>query len=60
MTTADTKKNELVKEVQLTEFNFKNTDDVLEDVCSIIDSAREYAYQAVNVALIKRNWLSYC
>lgn len=59
MTTADTKKNELVKEVQLTEFNFKNTDDVLEDVCSIIDSAREYAYQAVNVALIKRNWLSY-
>lgn len=52
MTTTDIKKNELVKE-----FNYLDTDNVIEDVCSIIDSARDYAYQAVNVALIKRNWL---
>lgn len=57
MTTNETKEKELTPEMQLTEFNFKNTDNVLADVCSIIDSARDYAYQAVNIALIKRNWL---
>ena len=30
---------------------YQNTDNVLEDVCSIINSAKDYAYQAVNIAL---------
>ena len=29
----------------------------MSDVCSIIDYAKDYAYQAINVALIERNWL---
>lgn len=36
---------------------YQNTDNVIEDVCSIINSAKDYAYQAVNVALVERNWL---
>ena len=36
---------------------YKKTDNVLEDVCSIIESARDYAYQSVNIALVERNWL---
>ena len=36
---------------------YQNTDNVLEDVCSIINSAKYYAYQAVNIALVERNWL---
>ena len=36
---------------------YQNTDDVLEDVCSIIESARDYAYKSVNIALVERNWL---
>ena len=35
---------------------YKITDDILDDVCGIIDSARDYTYQSVNVALIQRNW----
>ena len=36
---------------------YKNTDNVLEDICSIINSAKNYAYQSVNMALVERNWL---
>lgn len=36
---------------------YRNTDNVLEDVCSIIESARDYAYKSVNIALVERNWL---
>ncbi len=36
---------------------YQNTNNVLEDVCSIIDSAKNYAYQSVNIALVERNWL---
>ena len=35
---------------------YQNTDNVLKDVCSIIESARNYAYQSVNIALVERNW----
>ena len=35
---------------------YQNTDDLLKDVCSIIDSAEKYAHQSVNIALVKRNW----
>ncbi len=33
------------------------TYNVLNDICSIIDSARDYAFQSVNLALVERNWL---
>lgn len=36
---------------------YSKTDNVLNDVCSIIDSAKDYAFQSVNLALIERNWL---
>ena len=37
--------------------NFVKTDDILKDMCGIIESSREAAYQAVNTTLIRRNWL---
>lgn len=36
---------------------FANTSDILQDMRGIIETARESAYHAVNVALVKRNWL---
>ena len=36
---------------------YSKTDNVLNDVCSIIDSAKDYAFQSVNLALVERNWL---
>ena len=36
---------------------YKETEDLLQDAILIIDKAKEVAYQAVNVALIQRNWL---
>ena len=36
---------------------YQNTEDVVNDECSIIESAREYAYKSVNIALLERNWL---
>ena len=35
---------------------YQNTDDVLKDVCYIIDSAEQYAHRSVNIALVQRNW----
>lgn len=37
--------------------NFVKTDDVLKDMCGIIESSQKAAYQAVNMALVQRNWL---
>lgn len=37
--------------------NFVKTDDILKDMCGIIESSRKAAYQAVNIALVQRNWL---
>lgn len=37
--------------------NFEKTDDILKDMCGIIESSRDAAYKAVNVTLIQRNWL---
>ena len=36
---------------------FEKTDDLLKDMCGIIESAQNAAYQAVNTALVQRNWL---
>lgn len=35
--------------------NFVKTDDILKDMCGIIESSQKAAYQAVNTALIQRN-----
>lgn len=37
--------------------NFVKTDDILKDMCGIIESSQKAAYQAVNIALVQRNWL---
>ena len=37
--------------------NFEKTDDILKDMCGIIESSRDAAYRAVNTALVQRNWL---
>ena len=37
--------------------NFVQTDDVFKDMCGIIESSQRAAYQAVNTALVQRNWL---
>lgn len=34
-----------------------NTDDIFKDVQNIIENTRNYAYQAVNMAMVQRNWL---
>lgn len=37
--------------------NFEKTDDIFKDMCGIIESSRDSAYRAVNIALVQRNWL---
>ena len=37
--------------------NFVKTDDILKDMCGIIESSQKVAYRAVNTTLIQRNWL---
>lgn len=36
---------------------YETTDDILQDMRGIIEVSREKAYQAVNLALVRRNWL---
>lgn len=36
---------------------YSGSGDLLTDARTIIDNARQYAYSAVNVALVQRNWL---
>ena len=37
--------------------NFVKTDDILKDMCGIIESSQKAAYRAVNTILVQRNWL---
>ena len=37
--------------------NYVKSDDIVKDMCGIIESSRKAAYQAVNIALVQRNWL---
>ena len=34
-----------------------NTDDIFKDIQNIIEQTRDYAYQAINVVMVQRNWL---
>lgn len=36
---------------------FVKTDDILKDMCGIIETSQQAAHRAVNMALIQRNWL---
>ena len=38
--------------------DFVKTNDILTDMRGIIDSAQKAAFQAVNIALVQRNWLN--
>jgi len=48
---------EKIENLDLMVVKYQSTKDILDDVSSIIESARKYAYQSVNVALVERNWL---
>lgn len=37
--------------------NFVKTDDILKDMCEIIESSQKAAYKTVNFLLVRRNWL---
>ena len=37
--------------------SYVKSDDILKDMCGIIESSQKVAYQAVNSALVQRNWL---
>lgn len=37
--------------------NFVKTDDILKDMCGIVESSQKAAHLAVNTTLIRRNWL---
>lgn len=37
--------------------NFDKTDDILKDMCGIIESSQKSAYQAVNTLLVQRDWM---
>lgn len=41
----------------MTEIIYRNTNDLLNDAKSIIESAQQFAYSTVNYAIIQRNWL---
>ena len=41
----------------MTEIIYRNTNDLLNDAKSIIESAQQFAYGTVNYAIIQRNWL---
>ena len=36
---------------------YKNTNNFIQDICLIIDSAQNYTYTNVNRLLVQRNWL---
>ena len=52
------KENEVIQVEQFVgNIDFVKTDDILKDMCGIIESAQKVAYQAINITLVKRNWL---
>jgi len=37
--------------------NYVKSDDIVKDMCGIIETSQQAAHRAVNVALLQRNWL---
>lgn len=48
--------NDIVSASQISFIEYRQTSDILKDVCSIIESSQKLAHQAVNTALVYRNW----
>ena len=44
-----------MKQIQI--HNTENTGDIFKDAQNIIEQTQKYAYQAVNTAMIHRNWM---
>lgn len=42
---------------EITIVNYEVTSNIVADACKIIDTSQQSAFQAINVTLIKRNWL---
>lgn len=38
------------------DIQYHNSTDIIDDARLIINEARNYAYSAINVALVRRNW----
>ena len=35
---------------------YENTNNLVKDICTIIDEAKQFAYQTVDTTLVLRNW----
>ena len=54
----ESRKNSNVNGIEITSLEkYKFTGDILRDMREIIEVSRRSAYQAVNLALVRRNWL---
>lgn len=42
---------------KVSQISYEVTSNIVDDACHIIDGAQQSAFQAVNTALVKRNWL---
>ena len=39
------------------DIQYNKTNSILDDTKQIIETAQSFAYQSINIALVKRNWL---
>lgn len=37
--------------------DYKETSNIINDICNIIDKSKDYAYKTINISLLQRNWL---
>ena len=44
-------------EEQQTLIKYYETNNILSDICNIIDKSKDYAYKSINKSLLQRNWL---
>ena len=47
---------DLTNEIENTNINYVKSNNLLQDAQQIIDTAQSFAYKAVNVAMLQRNW----
>ena len=43
--------------INVEKYSTDTTNNIYNDVKQIVESSRQYAYNAVNVAMVQRNWL---
>ena len=49
--------NELEKIKNELNIKYQNTDDIVSDICTIIDSAQDFVYDVIRTVMVARNWL---